>query len=1384
MAERGRNSYLIDRQSDPERLRRVAFEQFTKARRSGRLVAFLGSYASAHLGYPEWEKMIDSFFDAQKAIVSGTRKRKMIQRLRKKAKVDAPPFEKVVAMDLAGLLAGIDRHADHQAYCDDRREFMKGNFWLPGTAAEIDVRPNVGRALFQCLGITRFMTLNYDLELEWELMTTHQQKRTIWHKLKRMALWQEHFASQPRHQCHVAGRGTVSSVIVQREHSEILTEFALGWPWPHTQILHLHGRADFPDDLLITKRDYRDRYWQNSFSKLPFEYGLRLIFSGNPILFVGIGMKEPDVMRTIEQFLSDNPNRRAVPAFLLWDSSDNPEEDAMRRLTLYRLYGIHVLFDRDVAHLARCKEEDYDRSLKLPLARTRGAMLPQIEPDKLADARRLVEPLKLLEIVSHSGRGRHFWKKEMLRSPQEKYLSDTDEKNCQAHRIDVWLQKPRESPSFEHPEDVAKALAGLKPIKAVIGEPGSARGAVSLAIAEAFKARYAFGQKGRVILVNGSFAVDTDSIFTILSGAADGHTAQRDEISRVQALQGMNAAVDKAIEALNEAVTRNDPFAAEGLEAKRRVTIIINGLERFIAHDGSALSNELDNMIRMVIKLCDPSTERMKKFLNVGELDDPPDFPLNLILVGTERIKRYLNALPSNIDYLTIQSSDDARTLCFGDSRQFRLPRCKSYFHYVADCFGLSHEADTGGAASFDKLARRRKFFERVLNEKGLLEGAAKNPNVNPATFTPALCLEILRTLAFIGQPVEADVLHHVPKIWELAGRKQPRLRRAIDRAVADLKELGLALPICRFPPPGEDGEDDDGLAIGGRLGLHKALVAELRDRYGVPLSDARLSVGFNLSLTVAQPADGAAPELTWHDDLGKLVDFLMGSFQDVPARPIPEALKAIADSLEIPEDEGALELASPLLHYRKEYWAAMVSPETSACLRAALSILRSYYSMPALLMHANRDLDPWMRDGPLSEHAERLAQLLRVSMNVAAMRKLVADRLGDPERARELLGPFALYPDDLVWLNNELGVVRATQGDLYDADAAFEEAKAVNEALVECGDRQQNWRRIELNLVQVDIDQGEIEHAEERLRDLEAVIEDQAHLFGHPATEKGENATEAVRERKFFPTARDHIIHRFAREKSGLNPVRVDPDYPTDIILSVGLILGHRAQCLHLRGALAAAAGCFEDALAILLKLNEQRAYAYFQRHAAALHAAMNNAAEARKALGLCIAAAGASRQADIDHSGRVALVQYDLQVPAAGRPPWILQLGESLRYATAGDMFRLQLETMQSLAQVYLRNGDTDSALRYTNDAMAVAARCGFGLRTASLRILMAKILAFRGDLDSARELLKSASLIATKMKYERAVETAETELTNLGQAAQRSGWASSRLPYSDGA
>jgi hypothetical protein len=1394
-------SYLLKRQANAERLKRKAFEEFASARNSGRLTAFVGSYASAHLGYGDWAGMVEKFLNSNKDKAEESELDEIFEQLKHYSQHHT--FSDIDIMDLGELLAKIDKHADPETYEHVRKLF--GEDFKLKDKDQNEGLPNAAQQLFQELGIVRFMTLNYDLELEWQIFFTANERKAFYEdrrsaktkKEKRQEFFDAHVddlgGSSARLDRAIPGRGHVTSDIVSRENSAQLFEFGLWSPMLQSRILHLHGRADTPEDLLVTRRDYRDRYWRVGYSKLPFEYGMRMIFAGNPILFVGIGAKEDEVMRVLEQFLSDNPNRRAVPMFMVWNSS-SPKEDAARRLLFNRKFGIHILFDMEIAELAGDTKYESHRPTPHHSAK-----------DK---AFRLIEPLRLLAKVAESTRDTKFWEPSDFRSGQSKYNWEQnsttkwrDTNKSSSYRVDVWRHERTNSgscgpltvetsqntadidlelleavtkPSAEDQALVAALDIG-KPIKAIIGETGSGRGAIADAIAGSYENRYKSETKGRVIVVNGAFATDTDSIFGILSGAFNQFTAQAQGVSRATATrelfdmmrgpqaprqtigQAIAAAaspsstagaeqeseegVDEKLQAAEQPIFLKDPGGQPIMLDEGPITIIINGMERFIGHDGSALSNEVDTLVRLVINGY-RQYARTKTSVEGEETkpENSKDFPIKLLLIGTQRLLRYMEIVATDsYDRLRLERKDGKTTLAIGPARFSR--ECSPYFDVVAK--GINESPDKSRVVAVppayrEKSSSRRTFFQNVFN------GAfPEERGINK----PALAFELLRTLAYIGQPIEQHVLYHVPSLLTVkATIAESRLN--IDVCLRQLLVLGLVLKIDEFPGGGE------------RFGLHKTVVAEFRERYGVPMSDSRLANGFNLSLFAAQPVDTYLPDQRWHEEIGKLLDFLIGAYRD-NFEPDPD----IKATFEAADDAYFRQSVFSGVHVRQNgnlstSVARLASAEVADCLRAALSLLRSYYSVPALLMHSNRELDPWMRDGPLSEHAERIQRLLRIARQATAARRLATTLTsGRP------LGPAPFYPDDLVWLNNELAVVRLTQGSLYEARRKLQEASRLNRLFVEPDTRQQNWRRIELNRLQADVDRGMIERAEDRIRDIELVVEEQALLF----TTQPVSPYHSAREYIMATYAEGKSCSEFPTTVSDGRATRVDRHYPTDLVLTIAITQGYRGLTQHLRGAIEASLVSFKSALAILRNLNEQRAYSFFMRHLAAAQASCGDLGSAETSLRLCVASAGHARQTDIDHAGRIALVHFGLShVSSDGerRPIQpIPQLSETLRYASASDMYRLQIEAMQTLARVHLRNGDADSALRFATDAAAIAARCGFGLRKVSLRILLGRIMAFRNELPAARELLESASLIATKLHYEQAVEAAEDERVRLG-------------------
>lgn len=1332
-----RAPYLLERQRDLPRMKRLAFEEFVKALNSGRMIALVGSYASKHLGYPDWTEMVQSFLTG---CSKGTLNQQLLQHLQVRAGANDPQFAATDIMDMGELLAGRDRHADFNQFEDDREEFAK-LFKFQGAVADALDRPRVAGALLSSLNINRFVTLNYDLELEWEAFLTEHSRVAI-KGLDRQTEWETLVPDLGERllEREVTGRGRVTSEVPPRKDSAQLIDFALGTPDDDgRRILHLHGRVDRPSSMLVTRRDYRDRYWQSGFSKLPFEYGLRLIFSGNPILFIGIGMSEFEVTRSLEQVLSDNPNRRMVPMFLLWKSVDQDTDDATR-LLFNRKFGIHVLFDYEIAeHHGGYNRIQYLKRVDAPLSQPPVSM-PAVDPVILKDARRLEEPLRLLGEIAESEKGAHFWQLDDLRDPQAKYSQA-------GHRVNIWHYLRRKPPKLERNGGtntrgkplarltgvragaaLVKALSDRQSVKVLIGDPGSRRGAIASVLGGAYEAAYRRKKSGRVVVVNGSFATDTDSIFSILSGAFDGETARKAGISRAASARLLREQINKQLQ--EQHGRPNVPG--------RELTLIINGMERFFAHDGSSLSTELDYLIRFVFT-AEAEYRRWRDYLIEKKLPPAPPFPLRLILIGTARLQRYLSIVAPDHHEIRIRSDAKAGVSSFTLGTKGEYVFSVSNEAYFAQL--QRHFSSAAIPVEGDRAARRRRFFANLLDSMSQPTSGITDPD---------LAFKILTILAFIGQPTEEHVLRHIRSLWGGANSLTPICRNKIQQTVKELVDKDLLLRIERFPTH-----------TVVRLGLHKALIMELRHRHGVPVSEAKLATGFNIGLYTAQPVDAFTPDQRWHQDIGEMVDFLVGQYKDrqrVNPR-INEAAKKLLST--------GKTLRTKLHGLDERMLARLASPAMADCLRAALSLMRSYYSTPALLMFGNRDLDPWNRDGPLTEHADRLRRILRTARIVALARRLVANELrkkkvAEAEIAR-ILGPASFYPDDLVWLNNELGVVLTTQGSLYEARTALEEARFINDQYLDFGERHQNWRRISMNMVQLDIDGGLIESAEERLRDIESALEDEAAEMPQPPAQYVGGYLGAN-----FSTLRDYVIAVYAHGGCSGRVGRVDSYYPTNLILGIALVLGYQGLCQHLRGALEPAEELFKDSVAILERLQENRAYAFFQRHRAALYAASKKLKEAEEALRLCVAAAGPTRQTDIDHSGRIALANEGILIPSAdgkdsGRHI-IPQLSETLRYATTSDMFRLQLEAMASMAGAHLRHGDADSAMMFATDALAIASRCGFGLRKVTLRILFGRILAFNRDRESGRKLVTIASDVATKLGYHSAVQSAEDALVQM--------------------
>lgn len=1266
----------------------------------------------------------------------------------------------------------------------------------PGAPRAAAIRP-----LLESLGVSRIATLNYDFELERALMLRRDEREKsprfldfVGGARSGRAIVRDRIGRLRR----VMGDGlTVESDIVDRERPDRLLEFAIGSAEVDRHILHLHGRADSAASMVVTASDYDLRYRRDDLFRNPFEHGMRVLLAGNPVLFVGLGMTEKEINDFLRYFVSNTPYRRMAPAFLIWNTLDEeqngewvkrsgaPLEEFMesRRLDFLQRLGVHVIFDEDlvaagvhgeswVENLRRRHREETDPAKKEAIALT---ALPET-------LRRL--PEVVAEIKAAAARTGNEWRslprlRRIDPAGGEQVDSPTEGEAPGPARL--WgspeLQQSAAKANSDRPQDLStrhKLPRGYETILVGTAEPGAGRGVLSERIVQLKEEndftlpgwRVRGTQRRDRLLINAGFSYDSDAMLNAIALFLR---------SRLRpAARGGD-------------LCREQRFADASLfKVKVPALVIINGIDRFFGFDGQPLSAELDHLLR-----CVRASGR------------DPEVRVQWLLLGTERIRSYFDNLRIDVAKLTrplveessvrVPSLAGVTTL----ADKSLLPEVdvgSRYLDWVGCQFNgrararyrdlLVRERKSGVArrARPPRLteAAQARIREAVSTDRDSVRraffgGYLAPPLLQSLDFSCPATFEVLRTMAFIGSPVEAAVLLHAPKIVaildecmpeDLKATEGPKREAFLKKVIDDLKLFGLILPIA----PDLETLDKEDSWLWHRYGLHRSLASELRERHGAPISEAKLSTTFNMSLFVAQPGDTHMPKESFHDELGELVDRLAGGWKD-----LVEAVGT--DGCPVDEElfHGCQEAATLIFRpkdRRSAYFAfrALSLRRSSACLRAALAVVRGYYSTSSLLtLGRDSRLVSETRVGALSEHAERLDRLLKTFGKIATARKIFREAMEKREpnkrkRAEILgkwLGPEPFYADDLVWLHNERGVAKLAQGHLYDARRSFSLAFDANSRNLEFGHRGHNWRRITTNLVGLLIERGRLNRAERRIDEIEASV-DLARWRTLAKEDDQAAATAGRRAGHRPPFDRVRLIREtFGREDSP-TPIFGTLDFTREEILVVALATSYRALIAHMRGQYRDADPLYRIGTTMLRHLKETRAYSIFQRHFATLGRRLVTRLQARQEVELAIAAADAVKQLDISHRARIvraAQVRSDPASDAESRRMALQQLHRALDYAAMTDAYRVRIEASSSLAKQMRESGDYDTALRYASDALAIACRYGHSLHKISLRVEIGRILIQRGDPQSGDALFQSALETAMRSGYHRTVERVQS-------------------------
>ncbi|MDC7788089.1 SIR2 family protein [Rhodoplanes sp. TEM] len=183
------------------------------------------------------------------------------------------------------------------------------------------------------LEVGRFVTTNYDLEIE-RLIDQLGFKRTTFGA-------QDDLSDDEIERIGPMG-GRARDIVLGENNAVDLLDFAAGAN-PHSiQVVHVHGRATDEAPLVVTDRDYQDQYIGDERHKVLFRQGSQILFGGNPILFVGVGLSEGDLMRPLREFAGEHIRGNHSVVALRPATEPKAKRDKFT-LEQYIRHGVYVL---------------------------------------------------------------------------------------------------------------------------------------------------------------------------------------------------------------------------------------------------------------------------------------------------------------------------------------------------------------------------------------------------------------------------------------------------------------------------------------------------------------------------------------------------------------------------------------------------------------------------------------------------------------------------------------------------------------------------------------------------------------------------------------------------------------------------------------------------------------------------------------------------------------------------------------------------------------------------------------------------------------------------------------------------------------------------------
>lgn len=198
--------------------------------------------------------------------------------------------------------------------------------------------------LVQNFKAQRFLTVNYDLEIERYFQDTGFRLRKGQELGTEFVSYLQE-ADEINEGIRINGIGAMMrDNTFERASVSNLVSFATNADGAECAVYHLHGRTTPESKIVVTERNYMDLYLREDSDRDTVDEAISLTFSSNPILFVGIGMSEADILRPLRQFISNRDRKAGYNAMVLLPAEKSYDERAQTSAALYLRYGVHTIF--------------------------------------------------------------------------------------------------------------------------------------------------------------------------------------------------------------------------------------------------------------------------------------------------------------------------------------------------------------------------------------------------------------------------------------------------------------------------------------------------------------------------------------------------------------------------------------------------------------------------------------------------------------------------------------------------------------------------------------------------------------------------------------------------------------------------------------------------------------------------------------------------------------------------------------------------------------------------------------------------------------------------------------------------------------------------------